>query len=310
MRSEPARPARILCVGALTLDTIFRLDRLPDGPGKFLPRDAVQIAEGMAASAAASARRQGAEVWLWASIGGDATGARLVAELETEGVDCGYVRRVEGAKSAIATIFVDMQGERIIVPFYDPVTQADPEALPFADASRFDAVLVDVRWPGAAARALDAARAAGIPAILDADVAPAAVLEALLPRATHVIASRPAAAILCAGTTDAGEAVIALARRSDGFVAVTDGGAGTAWFDRAAERVRHVPAPRIVPVDTLAAGDVFHGCYAVAVAEGRPPAEAIRFASAAAALKCQRFGGRLGAPDRAETLAMMESYAS
>ena len=32
----------ILCVGALTMDTIFRLDRLPDGPGKVIPLDAVE----------------------------------------------------------------------------------------------------------------------------------------------------------------------------------------------------------------------------------------------------------------------------
>ena len=46
---------RILCVGALTMDTIFRLDRLPEGPGKFIPLDAVEVAEGMAAAQAALA---------------------------------------------------------------------------------------------------------------------------------------------------------------------------------------------------------------------------------------------------------------
>ncbi|TIT59683.1 MAG: sugar kinase, partial [Mesorhizobium sp.] len=44
------------------------------------------------------------------------------------------------------------------------------------------------------------------------------------------------------------------------------------------------------------------------LAEAMPPEQALRFASAAAALKCQRFGGRLGAPDRAETLAMMAAH--
>lgn len=58
-------------------------------------------------------------------------------------------------------------------------------------------------------------------------------------------------------------------------------------------------------VDTLAAGDVFHGAFAVGLAEAMPVEQALRFASAAAALKCLRFGGRLGAPNRAETLAMV-----
>ncbi|TIP54769.1 MAG: hypothetical protein E5X68_36445, partial [Mesorhizobium sp.] len=71
-----------------------------------------------------------------------------------------------------------------------------------------------------------------------------------------------------------------------------------------------VEAPKVKAVDTLAAGDVFHGAFAVGLAEAMPMEEALRFASAAAALKCLRFGGRLGAPNRAETLAMMAAHWS
>jgi len=46
--------SKILCVGALTMDTIFRLDTLPEQAGKYLPREAVEIAAGMASSAAAA----------------------------------------------------------------------------------------------------------------------------------------------------------------------------------------------------------------------------------------------------------------
>jgi sulfofructose kinase len=304
---DRARPVRVLFVGALTEDTIFKVDVLPRGPGKVLPTDAVRIAAGMASSAACSAARLGARAVLWASVGDDATGTGLVAQLAAEGVDCTPVRRVPGARSALATILVDSAGERLIVPHYDPVAQQPPDRFPEPDASGFDAVLVDVRWPGAAAMALSAARAAGRPAILDADVASPAVLHALLPLASHVVASQPAAAILAGRTVDAGEGARLLRALSPGMVAVTDGAAGTAYMAAGEDRLRHVPAPRIVAVDTLAAGDVFHGAFAVAVAEGREIAWALRFATAAAALKCQRFGGRLGAPGRAETLAMMQA---
>jgi sulfofructose kinase len=53
-------------------------------------------------------------------------------------------------------------------------------------------------------------------------------------------------------------------------------------------------------VDTLAAGDVFHGAFALALSEGSDVANAMRFSAAAAALKCSRFGGISGAPSRAE----------
>ncbi|RUW58312.1 sugar kinase [Mesorhizobium sp. M7A.F.Ca.US.008.03.1.1] len=300
-----ARPVRLLSVGALTLDTILRVEALPVHQGKFMASDGVQIASGMATSAACAAHRLGAEVSLWASAGDDAVADQLIAGIEAEGVDCTFVRRVRGARSALASILVDAHGERIIVPFYDRLAQADPEALPVADLMAFDAVLVDVRWPGAAALALKAARDIGRPAILDADTAPLEVLEQLLPLATHIVASEPAARIVCGQALDPETACADLASRTDAFVAVTGGAAGSWWHDRRAGRVRHVAAPKIKAVDTLAAGDVFHGAFAVGLAEAMPVEQALRFASAAAALKCLRFGGRLGAPNRAETLAMV-----
>lgn len=227
------RPAKLLSVGALTLDTILRVDTLPAHQGKFIASDGVQIASGMATSAACAAQRLGAEVSLWASAGDDHVGDQLIAGIEAEGVDCTHVRRVSGARSALASILVDAHGERIIVPFYDSKAQADPEALPVADLSAFDAVLADVRWPGAAALALKAARAAGRPAILDADTAPLAVLEQLLPLASHIVASEPAVRIICGQALDLETACADLASRTDAFVAVTAGASGTWWSVRA-----------------------------------------------------------------------------
>lgn len=299
---------RLLSVGALTEDTIFRLAGLPSGPGKFIPDEAVRIAAGMATAAAIAAARQGGAVSLWASIGDDVGGRELIRDIAAEGVDCSLIRVVPGGRSALAAILVEAHGERIIVPYYDPVTQADPRALPAPIAGRFDAVLADVRWPGAAALALAAARGAGVPAILDADVAARPILERLLPLATHVAAARPAAAILCGGDLSTEAATVRLAAMCEATVIVTDGSRGTTWFDRAANAVRHVPAPRVEAVDTLSAGDVFHGAFALALAEGRPLVDAIRHASAAAAIKCMRFGGRRGAPTRAETIAFLEEW--
>ncbi|AZO07373.1 MULTISPECIES: sugar kinase [unclassified Mesorhizobium] len=303
-----AKPVRLLSVGAFTLDTILRVETLPAHQGKFIASDGVQIASGMATSAACAAHRLGAEVSLWASAGDDPVGDQLIADIKAEGIDCSLIRRVPGARSALAAIMVDAHGERIIAPFYDKKAQADPEMLPLADLSGFDAVLVDVRWPGAAALALSAARSIGRPAILDADTAPVEVLEQLLPLASHIVASEPAARIVCGHALDPESACADLGSRTDAFVAVTGGAAGTWWHDRATGRVRHVEAPKVKAVDTLAAGDVFHGAFAVGLAEAMPMEKALRFASAAAALKCLRFGGRLGAPDRAETLAMIAAH--
>ena len=64
--------------------------------------------------------------------------------------------------------------------------------------------------------------------------------------------------------------------------------------------VAHLPAFAVEVVDTVGAGDVFHGALALAIAEGQESTAAVRFASAAGALKCTRPGGRAGTPSRDE----------
>ena len=75
------------------------------------------------------------------------------------------------------------------------------------------------------------------------------------------------------------------------------------WCDRGT--IREAPVFAIETVDTLGAGDVFHGAFVLALVEGRAVESALRFASAVAALKCSRFGGSTGAPRRAEVDALL-----
>ncbi len=295
---------RILCSGSATLDTIFRLDELPDGPGKFLPSDVVQSAHGMAASAAAAVAALGAESMLFARVGDDDVGRKIVADLTEAGIDCRHVRLVAGARSPLSTVLVDRAGERVVVPFFDPALGTDPSWLPLAEIRTCGAVLVDVRWPEGAAEVLRTARACGIPAVLDADTGPAASHEALFPLATHVVFSEPAALAFSGAATPL-EALAKLAGRHEGLVAITLGPEGCIWFDRAKSRIERLRAPSVAAVDTLAAGDVFHGAFTLALAEKHPVEDCVRFANAAAAIKCTVFGGRRGAPDRAAVEALI-----
>ena len=74
---------------------------------------------------------------------------------------------------------VDGDGERIVIPRHDPAMPTEASWLPLERirAGEFAAVLTEVRWPEGAAAVLDAARAAGIPAILDAEVGAPGVLK-------------------------------------------------------------------------------------------------------------------------------------
>ncbi len=285
----------VLCVGALSLDTIFRFDDLPTTAGKHLPREVVQVAQGMATAQAASIVRLGGSARLWASVGDDDIGERILRDLSKAGVDISAIRRVPEAASGFSSIFMDAHGERIIAPHYDPALRTAPTALPAMD--EVAAVSVDVRWPDAAEMALRAARERWIPGVLDVEIAPIEVLERLLPLATHIVASEHGAHHLT-GLPPA-KAADALRRRYMVEVIVTAGERGVYWRDE------NIPAFEIAAIDTLAAGDVFHGAFALGLVEGWPTEVAIRFAAAAAAIKCTRFGGRLGAPTRGEVEAFL-----
>ncbi|OWV89857.1 carbohydrate kinase [Rhizobium sp. R635] len=305
----PPGPARrVLSVGAAVLDTLFRVRSLPTGQGKILPYEMLQIAEGMASSAAFAVARLGGHASLWGAVGDDAAGERIIADLSASGIDTSGMAVVRGARSAVSTILIDDDGERLIVPFYDVRLHDTVKPVTEREVSSFDAVLVDVRWPKLALAALSAARGAGKPAILDGDVAGNGVIELLAPAASHIVFSQPAAERL-AGTTDPVELVGLLKRKFEqAFISVTAGENGCFWFDEQTGKIRHLAAPRVRAVDTLAAGDIFHGAFALAIAEGMPIEETMRLSSMAAALKCQVFGGRTGAPTRAEVCDALRDW--
>ena len=97
---------------------------------------------------------------------------------------------------------------------------------------------------------------------------------------------------------DLNAALRKLGENYNGFLAVTDGPDGVYWLD--ASEVRHMAAFKVNAIDTLGAGDTFHGAFALHLVETGDVVASMRFAAAAAAIKCTRFGGLMGAPSRAE----------
>lgn len=148
-----------------------------------------------------------------------------------------------------------------------------------------------MRWPELALDVLTVARALGKPAILDGDVAPVETLERLAPAATHIIFSEPAAASLTETNDVPAMLPLLHARYPQTFIAVTAGPAGCWWTEPNDPTVHFQSTMAIDAVDTLAAGDVFHGTFALTIAEGIESRAAIQLSSVAAALKCMVLEG-------------------
>ncbi len=295
----------LLCVGHSALDTIFSVAAIPSTPTKVLATACIEAGGGMASNASVAASRLGANVSYCGRVGDDDAGRRILAYLSDERVDTTLVRHVAGCRSPIATILIDRHGERLICIYNDPALDADPAWLPVASIPKFDAVLADVRWPEGAARMLDAARAANIPCVFDGDVGPVAALRDLCGRCDYAIFSSAGLA-LASGEGNPGAGLRRAQQLVRGVVGVTLGAEGLLWLEHGREQ--RAVAPRVIAIDTLAAGDVFHGAFTLAIGEGRTVAQAARFANAAAALKCTRAGGRLGAPTRMEVDAFLATH--
>lgn len=298
--------ARIVAAGVAVIDFVMQLDEMPSRAEKYRARDAAVVGGGCAATAMVAAARLGGQAALAARLGEDAVGDMILRGLEAEGVDCALVRRFAGKRSSFSTVIVSAAGERQIVNFRDMDLSFDAGWLRETELAAFDAALGDTRWPQGAAALLRLARERGVPGVLDAE---APVMEAAdaLAAASHVAFSAQGLRDFT-GLPDLRGGLGAAAARLDAWVCVTDGGNGVYWMD--AGEIRHAPAFAVETVDTLGAGDVWHGAFALGLGEGMGEDRAIRFASAAAAIKCTRFGGRDGAPRRAEVDDFLRARAA
>jgi sugar/nucleoside kinase (ribokinase family) len=271
--------------------------------------DFQQILGGCAANAAVAVHRLGGRARLASAIGGpagrDLTGDSILARLAHEEVDTSTVMRVDGANSSLSSILIDRDGERLIVNYRHPSLRNARPARIDRILEAADVLLVDNRYPDFILPIAQAARERNMIVVLDGEQT-ASPNEDLLLAATHIVFS--AEGLRAITRLDNLEAALrSVAQRTGAFVAVTDGARDMMWLDDGNLRAR--PTFRVRAVDTLAAGDVFHGAFALALAEGQDTEAAMRFAAATSAIKCTRFGGGTGAPTRDEVEKFLAAYA-
>ena len=288
----------IACIGIAVLDRTYTLPRLPDGPGKYIGAGYEEVGGGMAATASvAVARLGGRSTWI-GRTGDDATGATLRSGLAAHGVAHCPALVAPGGASPSSAVLVDAAGERILALFPGAGLVEEPR-FDLGDAA---AVLADPRWVVGAAHGFALARAAGLPCVLDADCGAPEVLHRLAPQADHVVFSEEGLQEFT-GAAEAAAGLAIAASRLKAVLAVTLGAAGSLWWRDGA--AHPLPAPRVAARDTTGCGDVFHGAYTLAIAEGAAVEAAARFATAAAALKAEAGSGWNAAPDRAAVAALL-----
>jgi len=301
LRKPGTAPPIVLCAGIAVEDFLFKIDRFPAPGTKERASDLVATTGGCAANAAVAVARLGGRARFSGPVGTDDASRRFLEALAKTGVDASGVFAVEGGSISVSGIFIDRAGEKMVATLHgrglDNATPPDATAI----TADIDVLLVDNRFPVFVAPICRAAAARGIPVVLDIDKATKPD-DPLFATASHVIFSSEALSATAA-TGDLAAALRNMAGRVPGFLAVTNGPDDVLWMD--GSTLRRMSVFAVEAVDTLGAGDSFHGGFALALAEGRDELAAMRFGAATAALKCTRFGGISGTPWRAEVDAFL-----
>ncbi|MGZ3253669.1 MAG: sugar kinase [Burkholderiaceae bacterium] len=298
---------RIICIGNTTLDKVWPVWEFPSTGGKYRASDYLEFGGGMAANAAVAAARLGGNAAYWGRAGDDAAGHVMKNEMAGFGVDVSHFQLFHGARSSISAVLVANDGERAIINFRGADLPDNAAWLPLDRIKDAQAVLADIRWLEGACAVYSAARSLNIPTVLDGEIANQSAFTTVLPLVDHAIFSesglRSFIGVPVLNRTQYPDALKKVRTWGCKVAAVTQGEHGILWLDD--EGLHEQESFPVEVVDTTGAGDVFHGAYTFALAERRSVADAMRFASAVAALKCTRQGGRAGIPTRAEVNAFM-----
>ncbi|MFV0244592.1 MAG: ribokinase [Qingshengfaniella sp.] len=300
--------------GSVNLDLTVYVQALPR-PGQTIHADRQVIGlGGKGANQAVAAQKLSATpVRLIAATGADAFGQTLRTALAENGIALDHVAVFDDVPSGNALIHVDARSQNVIT-VTGGANMAWPDAGPGAEGfAGVGVALFQLETPLVATlAAMRAARAAGATVILDPAPIPRRDLTDVLAEADVATPNETEAEALVGIRPEDPAAAIAAARalvtRGPRLAIVKMGARGLAYATVQGE-TGIVPPFAVTAVDTVAAGDSFNGALAVALDEGLPVPQALRFAAAAGALATTRFGASAAAPSRAEVERLIGDQA-
>lgn len=282
----PRKPLRGLFVGLTTLDIFYRLENTPRPNSKNIVQDQLIYAGGPAANAAVAFAALGGEATLYTALGRHPLASLARADLVAHGVKLIDSIPTFDGLPAIASIGVSPNGDRLtLCRTKTSRPTVTPSAFPDAPPA---IVLADGYLPELAVAAAGYVRSCGAPLVLDCEGWKPAY-EDVLPAVDAAICGEDFRPPGCENPTDALRYVAEHGVRRR---AVTQGERSLLWEED--DRSGSLSPPAVEAVDTLGAGDIFHGayCYYAAALPDAEFAEQLSKASAVASLSCEFFGTR------------------
>lgn len=294
----------ILVAGSSNTDMVIRSERIPAAGETLIGSDFFMNPGGKGANQAVAAARLGGQVIFVARVGKDVFGKSALRHFKAEGIDTQYITEDAALASGVALITLDRYGENTIV--------VGPGANAGLLPAHVDGALKRVRKKTIVLLQLEiplqtvahiAASAAAKSATVILNPAPAQSLSDDLLRSVSILTPNQTEARTLTGidvhdAATAQQAGQRLLEKGVGIAMVTLGSEGVMVVTR--EEQFHIPAVKVISVDTTAAGDVFNGALATALSEKMSLKDAVTFGCRAAAISVTRLGAQASAPHRKE----------
>lgn len=299
----------VLAVGAVAVDEISYVNKFPRPNTKTEVSSTERQVGGLAATVLVTVSHMGGRGAYLGALGEDELSRYAIRGLEQEGVDCSTVIDVPAARPFHSCVVVDeSSASRTILFSPEGVTAVADRFITRELISSCKVLFVDNTGGSAALRAAKLAREIGRPVIADIERITGPETSELIEYVDHLVVGIELGAEVAA---DERPDIVAdrLIQNGHNAVVVTAGERGCWWSDQD-RKVHHHPAFFVRAVDTLGCGDVFHGAYAATVAAGGSVEDAVRTASAAAAIMATRRGVGPAVPRRVEVDEFIARYTA
>jgi len=293
-------------IGQCSLDYLAVVDAYPRPNTKKEVLEWSQQGGGPVATALVTLARLGIPGRFYGVVGDDDAGDKIERSLVDEGIDARLTRR-RGSRSQVAFISVEKGSGTRTIFWKRPSgrelrkTELDAGFLAGADLLLLDGLMVEASIHAAAL-----AKDNGVPVMLDAGRLRPGMLK-VAADCDYIVASEEFARDLGWRLT---QSELAKRRKEFGcrILTVTLGERGSVTASD--KGYLRVPAFPVETVDTTGAGDVFHGGFIFGLLMKWDIRDTVVFASAVAAMKCTKLGGRDGIPTVPEVRRFLRSAGS
>jgi sugar/nucleoside kinase (ribokinase family) len=273
-------------VGLSTIDVVYGVDEFPAANTKVAARSQEVYVGGPATNAAVTFAQLGGEPALVTAVGRNTLAVVVREELKKQKVQLFDLNPEFEGVPALSSVTVDRQGNRNVVSanaIRVAIPPAKVETSLYEDAR---IVMVDGHFMEACQAWTSAAKARGKPVVLDGGSWKDGT-EELLGSVHTVICS---ADFLPPGCVSRDEVVEFLKSRGVANIAIT-GGAEVIHFV-SGQSSGTIGVPQVEVVDTMGAGDIFHGAYCFYTSTGRGFIESLAEATKIASESCRYAGTR------------------